>query len=105
MEEEKENEEINKGDELEQSVQDTQLPPLSPPHSIDTPVETIKIKDVVETLSQNINSLTIEDLTKILDQATQHAQICENPILVSVEELQKSVDNIKKGEVPPQEPP
>ena len=87
MEEEKENEEINKGDELEQSVQDTQLPPLSPPHSIDTPVETVKIKDVVDISSQKIDPLTIKDLTKILDHATHQAQLCRNPILVSVEEL------------------
>ena len=53
----------------------------------------------------NINPLTAEDLTKILDQATKHAQLCENPILVSVEELQKSVDKVKEGEVQPQEPP
>ena len=56
----------------------------------------MKIKDVVDTSSQNINPLPTEDLTKILDQATHHAQLCENPILVSVEELQKSVEKIKK---------
>ena len=102
--EEKE-EEMSKGEEQEQSVQDTQLPPPRPPHSPITPVEKIKIKDVVDTSCQNINPLTIEDLTKILDQATKHAQLCENPILVSVEELQKLVEKIKEGEVKPQEPP
>ena len=73
--EEKE-EEMNKGDEQEQSVQDTQLPPPSPPHSTITLAETIKIKDVVETSCQNINPLTTEDLSKILDQSSQQARLC-----------------------------
>ena len=85
---------MNKGDEQEQSVQDTQLPPPSPLHTI-TPTETIKIKDVTDTSSQNINPLTVEDLSKILDQSTQLAQLCSSPILVSVDELQKSVDKLK----------
>ena len=85
-------------------MQDTQLPPPSPPHTI-TPVETIKIKDVVDTSCQNINPLTTEDLSKILDQSTQLAQLCSSPILVSVDELQKLVDKLKKVKVSPQEPP
>ena len=63
MEEEKKEEEINKDDEQEQSVHDTQLPPTSSPHSTLTPIETIKIKDITDTSSQNINPLTVEDLT------------------------------------------
>ena len=47
--------------------------PPSPPHSTATPAEVIKIKDVVDTSSQNINPLTTEDLTKILDQTTLQA--------------------------------
>ena len=89
----------------EKSVQDTKLPPLSPPHLTDTPTEIVQIKDVVDTLSQNIDPLTIQDLTKILDQSTHQAQLCTNPILVSIEELQKSVDEAKKGEVKSKEPP
>ena len=65
----------------------------------------MKIKDVVDTSSQNINPLTAEDLTKILDQTTLQAQLCASPILVSVEEIQKSVDKVKEVKVPPQEPP
>ena len=80
--EEEKNEEINKGDEQEQSVHVTQLPPPSPPHSTFTPIERIKIKDITNTSSQNINPLTAEDLTKILDQLNQQAQLCTNPILV-----------------------
>ena len=57
----------------DQSVQDTQLSPPSPLHSIVTPVEVVKIKDVFDTSSQNINPLTAKDLTKILDQATLQA--------------------------------
>ena len=86
-------------------MQDTQLPPPSPLHSIITPAEIIKIKDFVDTSSQNINPLTAEDLTKILDQATHQAQLCTGPILVSVDELQKSVDTFKAAKVSPQEPP
>ena len=53
-------EEMSKGEEKDidgqqdQRVQDTQLPPPSPPHTI-TPAETIKIKDVVDISCQNIN--------------------------------------------------
>ena len=35
----------------EQSVQDTQLSPLSPPHPTDTPIEIVQIKDVANTSS------------------------------------------------------
>ena len=79
--------------------------PPSPPHSTFTPTETIKIKDVTKTSSQNINPLITEDLTKILDQSTQQAQLCTSPILVSVDELQKLVDKPKEVKVSPQEPP
>ena len=99
MEEEKKDEEENKeekeeelskgeeksiGEGQEQSVQDTQLPPPSPPYATITPTEVIKIKDVVDTSYQNINPLTVEDLTKILDQSKQAARLCSSPILVSV---------------------
>ena len=103
--EEEENRDRSTKIQQDQSVQDTQLPPPSPPQSTDTPTEVIEIKDVFDTSCQKINPLTVEDLTKILDQATKHAQLCENPILVSIEELQKSVDKFKEGEVQPQEPP
>ena len=33
----------------EKSVQDTQMPPPSPPHVTITPVETITIKDIINT--------------------------------------------------------
>ena len=86
-------------------MQDTQLPPPSPPHSTITPTEIIKIKDVVDTSCQNINPLTAEDLTKILDQSTQETRLCSSPILVSVDELQKSVVETKEVKVQTQEPP
>ena len=69
-EEESKDEDKGGDEQQDQSVQDTQLPPPSPPHSTITPIEIIKIKDVVDTSSQNINPLTTEDLTKILDQRT-----------------------------------
>ena len=80
-------EENGTDEQQEKSVQDTQLPPPSPPHSTITPTKKIKIKDVFDTSCQNINPLTIEDLTKILDQSTQQARLCSSPILVSVDEL------------------
>ena len=89
----------------EQSVQDTQMSVMSPPHDINTPTETIIVKDVLVISPQNINPLTIEDLKKILDQSTLQARLCENPILVSVDELQKVVDDITRDKVNTQEPP
>ena len=90
---------------IDQSVQDTQLPPLSPPHDSNTPTETIKLKDFLDSSSQNINPLTTEDLNKILDQSTLQAKLCDNLVLVSVNELQKVVANTSKDKVNPQEPP
>ena len=52
--EEKEEEKAS-DEQQEKSVQDTQLPPPSPPHATITPIETIKIKDVIDTSCQNIN--------------------------------------------------
>ena len=60
---------------------------MSPPHDTSTPVEAIIVKDVLDNTPQNINPLTIEDLKKILDQSTLQAKLCENLVLVSVEEF------------------
>ena len=83
MNKEEEEEKPNKGEEKaiaeqeekqeEKSVQDTPMPPPSPPHATITPADTIIVKDVIDTSCQNINPLTIEDLSKILDQSTQQA--------------------------------
>ena len=104
--------EIVKGDKAideeqhqEQSVQDTQLPPPSPPHTTPTPIESVTIKDVPDTSSQKINPLTIDDLKNILHQTTLQSQLCKNLVLVSVEELQKIVVKITKKKVNPQLPP
>ena len=59
----------------EQSVQDTQLPPPSPLHSATPPVESVTIKDVPDNSGQKINSLTVEDLKKILHQTTLQSQL------------------------------
>ena len=48
-EEEKKHADRGTDGQQDQSVQDTQLPPPSPPHSTITPAETIKIKDVIDT--------------------------------------------------------
>ena len=86
-------------------MHDTQLPPLSPPHDTSTPTYTISVQTVPNNSSQNINLLTTEDLKKILDQTTLQAQLCNNPILVSVKELQKVVVYLIRDKVNPQEPP
>ena len=90
---------------IKRKVCKTQLPPSSPPHATITPAKIIKIKDVIDTPCQNINPLTAKDLTKILDQSTQAARLCSSPILVSVDELQKSVVDPKEVKVKTQEPP
>ena len=68
-------------------MEDTQVPAMSPPHNTRTPIEAIKIQDVLDNMPQNINQLIAEDLKKILDQSTQQARFCENLLLVSVEEF------------------
>ena len=93
----------------EQSVQDKQLPPPSPPHIpspphvATPPAESVIVKDVPNTSGQNINPLTVEDLKKILHQTTFQSELCSNPVLVSVEELQKAMVEITKTKVNPQE--
>ena len=44
-------------------------------------------------------------MKKILDQSTLQAQLCGNPILVSIDELQKVVTDVARDKVNPQEPP
>ena len=92
---------IAKEQQQEQSVQDTQLPPPSPPHATPTPVESIIVKDVPDITGQNVNPLTIEDLKKILHQTTLQAHFCTIHVLVSVDELQKVVAKITKEKVKP----
>ena len=72
---------------IDQSVQDTKLPPAIPPHVISTPIDTITMKGVPKKSCHNINPLTIGDLRKILDQSTQQEKLCTNLVLVSVDEL------------------
>ena len=86
-------------------MQDTQLPPLSPLHDTTTPENTISAKDVRENLAQNINPLTRKDLKKILDQSILKCQLCNNPILVTTDELQKVVVDLTRKKVNTQEPP
>ena len=86
-------------------MQDTQLSPPSPPHAIITPVEFVKIKDVVETSTTNINPLIAEDLAKILDQSTLATKLCSNVILVNVDELKNTVAKTQVVKVKTQEPP
>ena len=44
-------------------------------------------------------------MKKILDQSTLQAKLCDNPVLVSVDELQKVVTDVTRDRVNPQEPP
>ena len=89
----------------EQSVQDTQMPPPSPTHATITPLETIIVTDVSGTSFQNINPLTAKELSKILDQSTQQARLCTNPLLDSVDENNKVVEDPSRVKVKTQEPP
>ena len=80
-------------------MQDTQFPALSPIHDTDTPSDTIIVKDFPDSSAQNINPLTVEDLKKILDQSTLQARLCDNPVLVNVDELHKVVADITRDKV------
>ena len=88
----------------EQSLQDTKIPSMSPQHDTNAPTKTITVKDVPNSSTQNINPLTIEDLKKILDQSTLQATLCENLVLVSIDELQKVVANITRDKLNTKEP-
>ena len=83
----------------------TQVPAMSPPHDKSTPARIVIVKDVPNNTPHNINQLTIEDLKKILDQSTQQARLCENLVLVNVEEFHKVVVDMTRDKVNPQEPP
>ena len=48
-----------------------------------------KVKDVFDNTILNINTLTEEDMQKILIESTIKAQLCIHPILVSVDEIEK----------------
>ena len=86
-------------------MQDTQMPPPSPPQVTIKPTQAVIFRDVANTSCQNINPLTEEDLSKILDQSTQQARLCTNPVLVSVDVIQKAVADPTRVKVNPQEPP
>ncbi len=81
-------------------MQDTRMLSASPPHDT-TVTETIHIMDVSNASAQNINPLIVDYLKNILDQSTIQAKLCNNPILVSVEELQKVVTEVTRDTVNP----
>lgn len=60
------------------------MPSASPQEDI------VKVKDVFDTTSQNINPLKKEDMQKILIDSTTKAQLCSRPVLVSVDEIEKA---------------
>lgn len=97
--------ETTEDQQIDQKLQDTQLLALSPPHDTNTLEDTIKVKDVPKILAQNINPLTTEDLKNILDQSTLQDKLCNNLVLVSVDEIQKVVADITRDKVNKQEPP
>ena len=100
------NQETTKAEQQEeQSVQDTQLSDVKPQNVTSVNTKTIIVKDVSDHISQNINPLTKEDLKKILDQSTLQAKLCDNLVLVSVDELQKIVTDSTMKEVNTQRPP
>ena len=89
----------------EQSVQDTHFQNVNPQQKISVNIETIRVKDVSDSTTQKINPLIEEELKKILDLSTLQAKLWDNPILVSVEEIQKSMTNSTREEVKTQELP
>ena len=46
------------------------MPSANPPHEVNTKNDTVKIKDVSDTVTQNINPLKEDDLKKILVEFT-----------------------------------
>ena len=78
----------------DQSMQDIQVSPPSPPHATITPIDIIKIKDVIDTSNIKINPLTTEDL-EILDQSSLVEKLSSNPVLVNVDELQNPEVKVK----------
>lgn len=87
----------------QQSVQDTQMSSASPPQLISVSIETVTVKDVSDLTTQNINPLIEEDLKKILDQSTLQTKLCDNPVLISVDEIKKSESMTAGEEVKTQE--
>lgn len=81
------------------------MSPPSPPQASIPPTDIIKITNVLDTFGQDINPLTTEDLKIILDQSKQQAILCKDPVLVSIDELQKLVESTVKDKVSTQEPP
>ena len=65
------------------------MPNVSSPQIISENTKIVTIKDVSNLTAQKINPLTEEDLKKILDQSTLQAKLCDNLVLVSVDEIQK----------------
>lgn len=63
---------------------------VSPLHEVKKDDDAIKIKDVSDSITQNINPLIEDYLKKILVESTTQAKLCENPILVSVDEIEKA---------------
>ena len=71
----------------------TPVPRKSPPHT--SPIVEVIVQDVIETIPQNINSLTTKDLKKILNQSIDKATFCKKIVLVSEEEYQKALSDTK----------
>lgn len=75
----------------QQDVEDVQVLSVSPPHIGQVSQhELVQIKDVDDNSTQKINPLTEEDLKKILKDSTTTTQLCSNPILVRVDEIQNA---------------
>ena len=106
---------IAKQQQDEHSVKDTQMSSSSLPHDtcvssclphhIGVTTKSMILKYVFDALAQNINPMTRDDLKKILDQSTLLTKLCDNPIQVSIEKLQKEVTEVTRDKVNPQEPP
>ena len=72
---------------------------MSPQHELHIDTNTINIKDVSDTITQNINPLTEEDLKKILVESTTQEKLCEHHVLVSVDEIEKANKAFAREEI------
>lgn len=76
---------------------------FSPQHELNIDIDTVMVKDISNTITQDVNPLIEEDLKKILIESTTQEKLCENPILVSVEEIENTNKEFVGEEIKTQE--
>lgn len=74
---------VEEDKQADQNVLVVQMMSVSPQENI------VQVKDVSDTIIQNINPLIEEDMKNILIYSTTKEQLCSHPILVSVDKIEK----------------